>query len=247
MALQLRPEVKPGDEQTDNLKTKREEAAAIAEKLGVEERPDFLKDGVDTLPTYKGPTVTNVKKFGTGKKTRSIIYKIIGLAILLGAIYLLYTGVKHMLFADGRDISAQLSLSEEEISSDLGITFKDDDTELRKIPRYTNSKVTLRCGDELNLVYANGKKVGVNTLGRKYKLYGIGINEPGYNVKKKITFKYDDVMMVLNDIFEGNTEASYYRNYTTNECLVVVVSKQTNRVIGVTYYSNMSLMLENLG
>ena len=244
--MQLKPEVKPGDEQTDNLKTKREEAAAIAEKLGKEERPDFLKDGVDTLPAYRGPVVMNTKKVGSGNKNRSKIYKAIGIVIFLGLIFLVYLGIRHLLFADGTDITKEVKLSEEEIASDLGIKFKDDDSELYKIPRYTNAKMTVRAGDELNIVYANGKQVGVNTCGRKYKLFEIGINEPGYNVTKKMTFEYDDVMMVLNDMFEGNTEASFYRNYSTNECFVVVVSKSTNRVIGVTYYNNLKKMTENL-
>ncbi|MBO5610096.1 MAG: hypothetical protein J5929_07000 [Eubacterium sp.] len=245
--MQLKPEVKSGDEQTDNLKAKREEAQAIEKMLGVDGVPDYLRDGVDTLPTYKDPTAVKLSKAGrVNLKTRSRIYKIIGIVLLLGFVFLIYIGIRHMLFADGEDISNKLGKTEEEISSNLGITFKDDVSELYKIPRYTNANVTAKSGDEINLIFANGKMVGVNTSGRKYKLFGIGINEPGYNVTKKITFKYEDEMMVLNDLFEGNTEARFFRNFTTNECLVVVLSKQTNRVIGVTYYNNMKQMTEKL-
>ncbi len=90
--MQLKPEVKPGDEQTDNLKAKREEAQAIEKMLGVDGVPDYLRDGVDTLPTYKDPTAVKLSKAGrVNLKTRSRIYKIIGIVLLLGFVFLIYT------------------------------------------------------------------------------------------------------------------------------------------------------------
>ncbi len=204
-------------------------------------------DKINDLPTYTGPTYIPTEGAGvSNQKTRSIIYKIIGILIIAviigGAAY----GINYMIGSSGKDISNQLILSEAEIGLNLGITFEDNENKVKSVRQYTKGKVTVRSGGDLNIIYVDGKQVGVNTRSRKYRFYNVGINDAEKDVIEAMTYKYDDSMIVINDIMDGESDTYYYYNKKNNDCLVLVVNNRSNRIADMTYYTDYKKMTEQL-
>ena len=252
MAIQLKKENPSGDGNNEESKVSDEAAKESTPKFGYDDdTPDFLRDGVDTLPAYKDVVAMHSDKgAGVNDKKRSVIYKSVAVVIALVVAFFAYKGIAYLLVSSGKDISDVLDKPEEEIASELGVTFKDDNTDIKKIPKYARGKLTLRSDGELNIVYIDGRQIGVNTSSRKYKFFGIGINEPQQRIDDEITFKYEDCMTVLTDLMGGSTRTYFYRNTKENQCLAVVVQESTNRVVGMTFYTNYrkaTELLESLG
>jgi hypothetical protein len=88
------------------------------------------------------------------------------------------------------------------------------------------------------VVYLNGKQIGVNTDSRKYRFYGIGINDPEQTAMKKTTYVYDDSMVVLTDMLGGKSKTYFYYNKKNKDCLALTISDSTNRVVNMTYYTD---------
>ena len=53
-------------------------------------------------------------------------------------------------------------------------------------------------------------------------------------------------MCVLNDMAGGNSTAYYYYNMSENDCFVLIVNEQSNRVVAMTYFNNYSKITETL-
>ena len=162
--------------------------------------------------------------------------------IIGGAAY----GINYMIGSSGKDISNQLILSEAEIGLNLGITFEDNENKVKSVRQYTKGKVTVRSGGDLNIIYVDGKQVGVNTRSRKYRFYNVGINDAEKDVIEAMTYKYDDSMIVINDIMDGESDTYYYYNKKNNDCLVLVVNNRSNRIADMTYYTDYRKMTEQL-
>ncbi len=205
--------------------------------------PERIKD----LPPYTAPPVTDVK-VGTNSsnKVLSIIFKVVGVLLILAVLFALYKGIGYVTGSGGEDITSKLTLSEEELAQDMDTTFEDNENIVKMIPRYTNGTLTAKTGKELDIVYVDGKQVGVHTNGRKYKFFGVGVNDPLYTAEDKLTYQYDECFQVLTDFLNENSESYFYYNDKNNDCLVLTVSKNTNRVVSMVYYTDYHKMTENL-
>lgn len=205
--------------------------------------PDRIKD----LPPYTAPPVVDVK-VGTNSSSKiiSIIFKVLVVLVILAVLFALYKGIGYVTGSSGDDITAMLTHSEEELAREMKTTFEDNEKIVKMIPRYTNGTVTAKTGNELDIVYVNGKQVGVHTNGRKYRFFGVGVNDPAYTAENNMTYQYDSSFEVLTDYMNENSEAHFYYNEKNNDCLVLTVSKNTNRVVSMVYYTNYQKMTENL-
>ena len=205
-----------------------------------DERPDFLKDDINDLPTYKAYTAKPVKEVNveSTRSRRKMVSIIITSIFVLGILILLWKGINYVVGSGGKDITENLALSEDEISKNLGITFEDNNDRAKWIPQYSGGTVTVRSGDELHVVYINGKQAGVNTDSRKYRFFNVGINDAEYDALNNMTFEYDDSYSVLNDMMEGDSNAYFYCSKKNKDCLVLVVSDKTNRIVSMTYYTS---------
>ena len=250
MALQLR------NENTENtLAETTESAAAVAES---EEESKFRggygdgkisADMINDLPAYTAPPVMNSGGAGVGGKAsrnRSVIYRIIAVVFAVAAVFGFIKIAQHFTSSGGKDITEYLTKSEETISSGLVISFKDNPDRVSAIPRYTNREITVKSGNELHLVFIKGKQVGINTDSRKYRFFGVGINDAEQTAVKNMTYEYDDKFMVLNDMLGGNSNTEFFYNKKNKDCFALTMSDRTNRVVNMTYYTDYKKMLETL-
>ena len=215
-----------------------------------DDTPDFLKTTINDLPAYKEMSSGPVQAMAleSTRKKRNVISIVITAIILIAVGVIIIKGISYVVGSSGKDISDKLTLSEEELANELKLTFEDNNDRVKWIPQYSKGKTTVRSAtnSELHIVYIDGKQVGVNTDGRKYKFFGIAVNDPEIDVEKKITYDYDNTFVLLNDLMGGKSTTYFYYNKKKNDCLVLTVSDSTNRVVGMTYFTNYSKMSENL-
>ncbi len=205
-------------------------------------------DRIKDLPTYTGPTYMGGVQPGvnSSRKKYSIASKVIGIILILGVLFAFYKGISYVVGSSGEDITDKLTLSEEELAKEYDMTFEDNEKIAKMIPHNSYGKLTARSANELDVVYIDGKQVGVHTNGRKYRFFGIGVNDPEYKAIKEMTYQYDSSYMVLNDMAREKSNVYYYYNKKNNDCLVTVVSESTNRIVSLTYYTNFKKISESL-
>ena len=239
------------NDENDNVKNEeqlREEAAREELGLGTYESTSRYPQDSDLegLHTYKSNPVTIKKVEGISRDKRNLVYKIIGIILVLLIFYGLYKGAMYMTSFGGRDITEDLALSEESLAGLYNITFQDNNELASKVPQYSGGKVSVRSGGGLNVIYIDGKQVGISTTSRSYKFYGVAVNQPEKDAEEDMTYDEDDVMVVLNDLMGGNSNSYYHYNKKNNDCLVITVSGQTSRVVSMTYFTDYKKISHNL-
>ena len=206
-------------------------------------------DKINDLPTYTGPTMMSDESTGvnSGRQKRKIISLTITGIILILVAFGIYKGTQYLVGSSGKDITNKLTMTEDELAKDMKIEFTDNEAKVKSVQQYSNGTVTVRSGGDLNIIYINGKQMGINTSSRKYRFYNVGINDPEVNADRDMTFEADGAMSILSDMTGGKSDAYYYYNEKNNDCLVVIVSKESNRVVDMTYYYDYKKVTENLG
>ena len=205
-------------------------------------------DKINDLPAYTAPPVNNNMGVGaaSGAEKRAIIYKIIGVLIILVVVFFIYRGVTFMTGSGGKDITNELTKTEEEIASDMKIKFEDNEARVRAIPQYANGTITVRSGKDIHVVYLDGEQVGVNSDSRKYRFFGVGINDPEKHALDNMTYQYDDCIVVLNDLMGGNSDTYFYYNKKNNDVFVLTINKNSARVVNMTYFTDYKRIVETL-
>ena len=205
-------------------------------------------DQLNDLPTYTAPPVMPTSSGGSTRSGASngVVSKIIAAVVIVAVILVFVKLAMTITGSGGKDITPELTKTEDEIASDLGITFSENNDRVGKIPQYAKSKVTVNSGDELHIVYIGGKQVGVNTDSRKYRFFDVGINDSEKNALKKMTYTYDDSMVVLNDLMGGNSTTYFYYNNKDKDGLVLTISEKSGRVVSMTYYTDFKKATANL-
>ena len=232
MAYELKP-----NEELQEMRKKEEEA-----KLYGSVAPDPAQD----LPVYKDMGAVSASSSGVNSSSRRIIFLVIGLVILGLGIFGVIKVVNHMVNSGGKDISDYLSGSEADLARELNLTFEQHDERAPMIQQYSGGTVTVRSAGELEVIYINGKQVGVATEGRDYRFFGIGINDMGPKLESLITYKYEKVFVVMNDLTGGSSESRYFYNTNDNTCLVITLNNKTNRVVYMTYFTDFALISKDL-
>lgn len=206
-------------------------------------------DKINDLPTYTAPPVMNtgaVGVSGNSSTSRTVVLRVVAILFVALLVFAFYKMAIYFTASGGKDITSSLTKSEDEISKELGITFEDNAERVRAIPQYSSGTVTVKSGNELHIVYINGKQVGVNTDSRKYRFFNVGINDPEQTALRDMTYQYDDSMIVMNDLLGGNSSTYFYYNKKNKDCLVLTVSDKTNRIVSMTYYTNFKKATETL-
>ena len=248
MAIQLKND---GDYNTDKL------TSTMFEEVSGEEFAKFkggLGDGtvdidkINDLPAYTGPSVIpqGGAGVGSGAQKRSIIGKIVGAVVIIAVIAFLCYGIFYLIGSGGEDISSKLTMTEDELAEDMELTFEDNPSKVKSVQHYSNGTISVRSAGELNVIYIDGKQYGINTSSRRYKFFNVAINQPEKTAIRDMTFQYDDCYSIINDMMGGNSDSYYYYNKSTKEALVLVVSKRTNRIVDMTYYTDYKKISEKL-
>ena len=203
----------------------------------------FVDMSDPTLTENKNPYVIHSTYVPEQKSSPEV--KIAVIAVVVLAFLIVGFVVYKNIFAT-RDLTDCVKMSEDELASKFKLKFEDNDVMVKKVPRYTNAKVSVKHADGLLVVYANGKKVGLHTDAKRYTMFNVKIGDPAYQSDKNMTFTHDEMFSVLNDMDTGSSTTDYYPNYKTNECLVLTVNDNSGRVVAITYYSDLKTMIENL-
>ena len=169
-------------------------------------------------------------------------YKAIGVMVVFSFVFMAYQGVVKFLDSGSRaqDITHCLTLSEKKIESKLETTFTEDITVKDKIFNDSPDNISVKTDGSLNLIYLNGKRIGVDTSSNQYKFYNIAVNQPEIKALKETTYDYEGYTQSLGGISGRSSKTYYYYNTTKNDCLAVSVNNVTNRISEVTYYSDYS-------
>ncbi len=146
------------------------------------------------------------------------------------------------------DVTPYLTMSKEELETQLGITLAENPAMINKIYAYTNGEITVDGNSEgsIGIVYIDGRQAGIHIDDRTYGMFGIKMGDAEIGVSNDITFEYDEHFEVLSDIEQGSSTASFYANHRKGDCLVVVYNDTTNRVVALAYYSNGKKATEQL-
>ena len=198
------------------------------------------------LPVYKDMGAAGIASSHMSQSGRRIIFIIVGLALAVAFVFFVIKMVNYMVGSDGKDVSDYLNFAEEDLAKEFDLTFEDNESRAKMIPQYSGGKVLVRSADGMEVIYINNMLAGVGTDGRKYRFFGVGINDPGVELDKLCTFEHDETFVVSNDIMEGNSSAYFYANRAKNRCMVYVVNKNSNRVAYMVYFRDFNLISNKL-
>ena len=173
-----------------------------------------------------------------------LLKKIVILAVLI------FCGVaiKNMISPKVTDVTYWVNMEKQELEDKLGYLLPDAPGMVPKIYAYTDGEVTVD-GDSKNgfgIVYIDGKQSGLHIDGRKYGMFGLRTGLSNMEVDELLTYDYETVYEVLNDIGQGSSTATFYQNYTKGDCLVVVFNDLSGRVVAITYYTDGERATERL-
>ena len=172
----------------------------------------------------------------------TLVGRITAMIILVALGFGVYAGLQFFLSSGGRDISPYLTMDEKTICTHLDTTFEDSPDLSKAMSQGSREHVTVRSDGELNLIYIDGKLTGYNTTGREYQIYGVAINQPEISAVHNMMYGYDGSMREVSDFSGGASDSHYYYNNKRNDCLVLTVNRNSNRVVSVTFYNNYHLI-----
>ena len=177
-----------------------------------------------------------------GKKLRGFarfVLRVTGIVIALIIVFVGYEGISYVIDSNGQECSMLLDMPEQHISNQLSTKFRDYDKTVDGLPLYKGKSLTMRTDGELNIIYVSGKQIGVNTTGRKYKFFNVAVNQSEISAVKNMTYKYKKSKEVLEDMSKGVSDSFVYYDEDENTALVLTVNSESNRIVGITYYSDL--------
>lgn len=238
--------LKSDEEQNKRLEEEPEQIADPNKYKGCLGTGTADMDKIGQLPTYTAPPVMEKEGLNVNSNTRRIIFRIIGLIFLVIIGFTAYKLTVYLTGDGGEDITADLDKDEEELAAKYDITFKDNDKRVKAIPNYSTGKMTVRSGKDLHLIYINGKRVGINTDSRDYRFFDVGINQPAREAMNNMSYEYEMSMIIGNDLMGGSSDSYYYYNTKKNDCFVLTVNGNSNRIVNMTYFTDFKKMTERL-
>lgn len=146
------------------------------------------------------------------------------------------------------DVTHLVKLDKEDIEEALDIYLLENPDMIKKIYEYTDSEIAVN-GDSnkgIGVVYLDGKQNGLHIDNKKYSMFNINMGDAMVDIEDRMTFEYDENFIVVNDLYEGQSTAVFYCNKTKNECLIVIYNDLSNRVVAMTYFSDMRKVTEQL-
>ena len=175
-----------------------------------------------------------------------IVRKVIGLGIAVVIVYIIYQGIFYLTDSGGFEVARMLNMSEKEIAKELDTSFHEDDSLAKAVTEFPDEGTKVFTDGNLNIIYENNVRVGINTSSRKYKFYGIGINQPNIQNTKRMAYNYDGIVQRTEDVAGGKSNTYYYYNRGKNDCLAITINNSSNRVVNMTYYNDFSRIEGNL-
>ncbi len=211
----------------------------------------FLARGEDVkLPNSKEIHLPKVERYSPSGKFLHFLFKLIGefvgAAIAILIVLLSYRGINSLLGSGGVEIATIAKLPEYRITAETGKRFEWDDDLIDDIPVFSDGYVKVKTNGDLNLIYFNEHKVGVNIDTKKYKIYGVSINQAEVSIQKKMTYKYSGEMEIIGGMYGNKYDLTLYYNTQNNDGLIIMSNGKNNRVSSVTYYHDLKTISQKL-
>ena len=169
-------------------------------------------------------------------KLMSLVSWTSGAIMLVAVVIGIFNGISYLLHSGGTDITTWLSSPERVLEDQLKTYFLLDQslTSTIKAENGVEAKLTVESDGELNIIYLNGKQVGINTSGRKYQFYNVAINQPEINAVRDTHYVYDDYWESVGNLEQAVSRTHYYYNNKNNDCLAMTVNLYSNRIVNLT-------------
>ena len=198
---------------------------------------------------YIGFTQIYIPRFITSRSIRTLLdfgFKLVGVSVAAFLFYFSYQGIIYMLDTNGEEINYVFDQPDHIIEKDLETEFKDDFTLVDSMPIFADGRVTVKSDGELNIIYVNNERIGFNTTGRKYKFFGISINQTEISLKHRVTFFYDKVYHNMLSAYGGKSNMTYFVNEETGACVLVIIGGTSNKVVSVSYFTDFERVTEGM-
>lgn len=170
-----------------------------------------------------------------------MILLIIGLVILFAS-----KAIVSVVMPEGEDITPLLTSNADTIATTLGVAFQDNSEWVSRIHQYSGGTVTVKAAEDIGVVYIDGKQIGIQVESKAYTMFGIQIGDGEKHAYDHMTYPFDDFLSVLNDMAEGKTTTYFYYNQQRNDCLALTINDTTNRIVGMTYFTDYHRVTETL-
>ncbi|MBO5424879.1 MAG: hypothetical protein J6A25_05135 [Lachnospiraceae bacterium] len=226
---------------TEEVKTQKKELDLDIETGDIVSKNDF--SDLDTQPIKIS---TNIDYNSPSKKNNSNIFSIIKWVIIAIIAIVAVKFIINLVNPKTTDLTSYINKEADEVAKGLNLTFSQDDDMAAKIHHYSTGTVTVEGDGEVGVVYIDGKYAGLHTDSKSYTMYNVKVGDPEYSAEENMSYNFDDCMCVLNDMAGGNSTAYYYYNESENDCFVLIVNEQSNRVVAMTYFNNYSKITETL-
>ena len=204
-----------------------------------------LVNGSEQLHMYRASEYSK-----NGKRLRDFARyasKFGGFIVAAVIVFIGYQGIVYMMNPSGKEISNLLDKPEQTISVQLDTTFMNCDKKVIKdVPLYARGDILVHSDGDLNIIYADGKSVGINTVGRKYKFFNVEIGQNQNEAASNMTYKYEKSKEILKDIVGGVSDSYIYYNEKDNTGLILTINAETNKVTGITYYPDLKKATNNV-
>ena len=176
----------------------------------------------------------------------AVLYKIAGVVIILVIYIGIGRSISYLSSSGGTDITQYIGMTDLMMEKNLGTHFTENNSVAKRIPGLRNKDVKIKTNGELNLIYVNNKKVGVNTESRNYRFFDVGINQAEIKAVKGMEYTYEGYTQSVEDLTGGAASTYYYYNRKQNDCFAFTVNQNSNRIVSMTYYTNYDKVSEFL-
>ena len=193
-------------------------------------------------------TVSNPEQMT--EETRNFIVPAIRMIIILliigSIIFVASKAIVSVVMPEGEDITSLLTSNADTVAAKLGVTFQDNPEWVSRIHQYSKGTVTVKAAEDIGIVYIDSKQIGIQVESKAYTMFGIQIGDGEKYAYDHMTYPYDDFLSVLNDMAEGKTTTYFYYNQKRNDCLALTINDTTNRIVGMTYFTDYQKVTETL-
>ena len=210
----------------------------------------IIKGREVVLQDSKEIPLPNLSRYSdTGKviyKVFSLFGKLIGLLVAVIIVFLINQGISYVIDSRGEDITYLLKYPEYKIHAETNTIFSFGDEDSTPLPLDLGGGVKVRTDGRLNIIYINNHQVGINTSDRKYKFYGVSINQAEITAARVTSYKYDDNIKIEQNLSGIHSNSYIYYNLENNDCLVLTVNRTSHRVASMTYFTDFRLIADIL-
>ncbi len=175
-----------------------------------------------------------------------VVFKIAAFAIAIIIVILVNRGISYVLESKGVEVARLLRKNEYELAKETKTSFFLDEEAVGQLPIYLGEDVTVKSNGELNIIFINGTRVGINTSGRKYKFYGVAVNQTEISIKSHMYYHVDNVYKVETNTSSLFSDSYLYVNKRKNDCILVTVNNTSHRVASITYFYDYFKMAQKM-